>query len=100
MMGGNIVLAQAFGQRGSRSFGQATGVYKNQGRAVLLNQLFKTIIDFAPDFSRHDRFQRRAGDFYFQITLPFMTGIDNRAMGCLIAVQKLRHQFDRFLGGG
>ena len=79
MMGGDVFLSQTFGQRRSRSFGQSTGIHKNQGRAVLLNQLFKTIVDFAPNFSRHDRFQRRAGDFYRQIALPFMTGIDNRA---------------------
>ena len=79
VMGGDIVLAQALGQRGRRAFSQTPGVYKNQRRAVLFDQLFKAIVDFAPDFRRHDRFQRRAGNFQRQIASAFMAGIDNRA---------------------
>ena len=46
------------------------GVDEYQSRSVLQNELYQPLINFAPNFVRHDCLKRRARQFDFQVARP------------------------------
>ena len=82
------------------TLGHSARVNEYQCRAMFGDQACKAIIDFSPYFLRHDRLERRAGDFYRQISLAYVADIDNVARWfairgrCVIANQETGDLFD------
>ncbi len=75
---------------------QSPGVHRDQRRAMRLDQLDQAVVDFLPDLVRHDRLERRAGNFDGEIDFSLMALIDDftRSRG----TQEFRHLLNRLLG--
>ncbi len=103
MMCGDLIGAQALGQGAGRALGHAAGVHKDQGRAMIADQLGEPVMDKLADIARHHGFERRRGKLEGEVTRPAMAGVNNLAADAPRAIrprarQKLRDRLDRFLG--
>src|SRR6266478_5789512 len=88
----------------SYPFSHAPSVDEDQCSAMTVYQLSQTIVDFVPHFAGHHRSKWGARNFDREIEFPFVTRVDDRAIGCSVfgdvcgAHQEARDFFDRFLG--
>ncbi len=70
---------------------------------VLAHQRRQAVVNLGPDFTRHHRLQRRAGQLDGEIAMGVVTLVDNDAVGPAVFIhaaaahQKARHLLDRFL---
>ena len=98
------VGAQSLRQRQRQTFGQASGVNKYQGCAVLLNELHQPFVQLAPHLVAHQSGQRRGRDFNIDIQCATVPCIhDDRRGGRLSAPcanQIIGDQRHRFLRSG
>ncbi len=85
------------------AFGHSARVHKHECGPVRLDQLREAMIDFLPNFIRHNRFKRRLRKFNRHIQFAPMTDIDDFAIRIASLVhsmradQKTRYFFDWFL---
>ena len=83
-MRGHVFISQPFAEVPRRALSHASRVDEHQSGLVLANQVGDAIIDFFPDFVRHQRFQGRTGNFEREIKSARVTAVDNRAARCAI----------------
>ena len=79
VMGGDVLLADALRNMARDAFGQAAGVDKNDGGAMLENQFGQPIIDLRPHLARHHRLERRGRKLQSKIAAARMAAVDDRA---------------------
>ncbi|VVP47538.1 hypothetical protein PS732_05230 [Pseudomonas fluorescens] len=96
---GHCVFAQAFAEVAAQALGEAAGVDENQRGAVLAGQFGEAIVDQLPNVVGHDGGQRHRRHLNAQIPWACMADINDVA-GPIMADEKLRHGFHRFLRGG
>ena len=104
VMGGDRILAEPVGELARDPLAHAAGVDEDERRPVLADEGGEPLVDLAPDFVGHDRFERRVGRLDREIARPLMARIDNRDLSRRIAApvgadQQVRHLADRVLGG-
>ena len=103
-MRGHVFISQPFAEVPRYPLSHAPGVDEDQGGLVLANQVGDAIIDFFPDFVRHQRFQRRTGNFKREIKSARVTAVDDCATRRPVRIdvrradQKAGNFFDRLLG--
>ena len=99
----DILITQSFSQVSRDPLSHAARVDEHERRLVLANQRGHPVVDFFPNFVRHDRFQRRTGNFDRQIELARVASVYNRATWGAVAGkirsanQKASHLYYRFL---
>src|SRR5215471_11981269 len=76
-----VLLADALGQMACDPLRVSSSVHENQSRAVLTDQLGKSVVGFRPGVARHDSFQWRLRHLDRQIALANETRIDEGAIG-------------------
>ncbi len=83
-------VLKALFKRMRDSFGQPSGVHKDQRRAMLPNQFGDTVIDIRPNRIRGNGAQLVLGDFDRQIQFPAMTHVDDGAggQGCDLSISR------------
>ncbi|MNX21257.1 hypothetical protein D3C86_512170 [compost metagenome] len=83
----------------AQAFGQAPGVDENQRGAVRARKFREPVVDPFPDIIGHDGRQGHWRHLNTQIPWPGVANVNNFA-GTVVADEKLRHGFHRFLRGG
>src|SRR2546428_10701885 len=95
------IRAKQLAQMMRYAFRHPARIHEYQSRAVRLNELRETMINFFPNFVRHHRLERRFRDFSRQVQVPSMTDIDDGTIRIAIAIhgtsadKKPRDFFDR-----
>ena len=104
VMGGDIRLAQTFGEMPGHPLGQPAGIDEDEGGAMALDQLGEPAVELLPDLMGHDRFQRRGRHLEGEVAAPAVARVDDGAIGIGRALRPGAHQeagdlLDRLLGG-
>ena len=103
MMRRDRVCAEQLTQMLGHALGHSARIHKDQGRAMRLNQLRQSMVNFLPNFVRHHRFKSRFREFNRQIQCAPVADVDDLAIGIaglvhgMSADQKTRNLLDRFL---
>ena len=79
VMRGDGILSKPFAQVPRQPFRHAPRIDEDQRRPVRLDERCQPVVIFVPDFVRHHRFERGAGDFDPEIHVAAMPGVDNHA---------------------
>ena len=98
-MRGDGVVSKPLAQVPRQPFRHAPRIDEYQRRPVRLDERRQPVVIFVPDFVRHHRFERGAGDFDPEIHVAAMPGVDDRAWLRGSADEITRDLVDRLLRG-
>ena len=80
-MGTDMLLADAFGEGEGGALRQAAGVYEDEGRAVLLDELGEAVVHVAPLLAGGDGLEVCGWDFDFDLEVALVASVDDGAVG-------------------
>src|SRR5882724_5295180 len=99
MVSTHHVFTHSLGQIERNTLGQAARVYKNQGGAVLLDQLTNAVINLIPQFVAGNGPKFLTWNFDCEIHLALMADVHHYRIWVMVAGKKVGHGFDWLLRG-
>ncbi len=97
VMRGHGVTSEAFGEIVGNALGQAAGIDEDERGGMLIGELRKAIVDFAPHFIGGDRAELAGRYFDGDIHLAAMADLDNGGIVAVGPGQEMRDGLDRLL---
>jgi hypothetical protein len=77
----HVLLADALGQMPCQALGEPPRVHEDERGPMLADELREPVVDLQPHFARHHGLEWRTGNFYREIPVPYVTAVDDHAVG-------------------
>ena len=101
VVGGDLLLAEPFGEGAGGALGEPARVREDEGRAVLAGEGGDAVVDLVPYLGRHHRLERRGGQLDGEVAAAVEALVDDRAGGFApVPDEEARDEVHRALGGG
>ena len=81
VVGADVLLADALGEREGGALGEAAGVHEDERRAVLLDELGEAVVHVAPLLAGGDGLEVGGRDLDLEFEVALVAGVDDGAVG-------------------